>query len=169
MDDLAKLMGFNTRVVAFFYDKSEYADEIRLLRDVAQFMSNRYNLRIAMVTDQRLVTKMKKQHADLFLDVGNSVMVLKRYDGSTFKLDLADTQPSRYLWWITVKSTKPVDELGPAAYQLTEVARMPMITIFCDFSKPAVAQRSADLLSLMEQLAPEFEERFKFYWTDDEA
>ena len=44
-----------------------------------------------MVNDERLVSKMKKTHADLFLDVGSSVIVLKRYDGAVFKLNVADT------------------------------------------------------------------------------
>ena len=109
MDELVKLMGYNTRVVALFYEKSEYAEEIKILRNSALAMTNRYNLRIGVVTDQRLVTKMKKSHPDLFLDVGMSVMVLKRYDGHVEKFDLAETQPSHYLWWVTTKSTKPVD------------------------------------------------------------
>ena len=85
------MMGFNTRVVAFFYDKQEYAEEIKILRDTALFLTNRYNLRIGLVNDERLVSKMKKTHADLFLDVGSSVIVLKRYDGAVFKLNVADT------------------------------------------------------------------------------
>jgi len=60
MDDFARAIGFNTRVVAFYYDKEEYAEEIKLLKDVGLFLSNRYNLRIAIVTDQKLITKMKK-------------------------------------------------------------------------------------------------------------
>lgn len=161
------MAGFNTRVLAFFYDKNEYKEEIHLLRQAALYLSNRYNLRIGVVTDQRLVTKMKKSHADLFLDVGMSVMLLKRYDGSIFKLDVADTQPNRYVWWITVNSAKPVDELSPAAFQLTESARMPMITIFVDFSNPTVAEKSSNLIKLLEPLAVEYQERFMFLWTDD--
>ena len=82
---------------------------------------------------------MKKSHGDLFLDVGMSIMVLKRYDGTIHKLNLADTQANRYAWWMTVKSTKPVDELTAASFQLSESARMSFITIFVDFSEPAVA------------------------------
>ena len=85
------MMGYSTRVVAFFYDKQEYDEEIKILKDVALFLTNRYNLRIGIVTDERLVTKMKKSHADLFLDVGSSVIVLKRYDGAMFKLNVAET------------------------------------------------------------------------------
>ena len=168
MDELAKQIGYNTRVVAFFYDKSEYAEEIKILRDVAMFLSNRYNLRIATVTDERLVTIMKKSHPDLFLDVGMSSIVLRRYDGVTFKENLAEMAPARYLWWVTVNSTKKVDRLTAGAYQLVESSRMPMINVFVDFSNPKVAQKSTDLIKVMEQLAPEFEERFKFFWTDEE-
>ena len=48
-------MGFNTRVVAFFYDKAEYKEEIRILRDTATYSAMRYNLRMGIVTDRKLV------------------------------------------------------------------------------------------------------------------
>ena len=112
---------------------------------------------------------MKKSHQELFFDVGLSGMVLKRYDGSMFKLNVAETQPAKYLWWITVHSTKLVDEVGPAIFQLTEVARMPMINLFVDFSTPKASEKSQDLIKMMEEIAPQFLERFKFYWTDDPA
>jgi len=51
MDELSKMAGFNTRVLAFFYDKNEYKEEIHLLRQAALYLSNRYNLRIGVVTD----------------------------------------------------------------------------------------------------------------------
>ena len=43
-----------------------------------------------------------------------------------------------------------------------------MIMVFVNFSKPAVAERSSDLIKTLESLVPEFEQRFKFFWTDDE-
>mmetsp|Transcript_25747 Transcript_25747/g.34407 ORF Transcript_25747/g.34407 Transcript_25747/m.34407 type:complete len:144 (-) Transcript_25747:845-1276(-) len=139
-----------------------------MLRESAKYMSNRYNLRIGMVTDQRLVTKMRKAHAELFLEAGMSVMVLKRYDGTLFKLNVADTQPVRYVWWITVKSVKPIDKMSGAGYQITESARMPIITVFVDFSEPVVAEKSTNLIKALEGLALEFQERMMFYWTDEE-
>ena len=51
MNELSKMAGFNTRVLAFFYDKIEYKEEIHLLRQAALYLSNRYNLRIGVVTD----------------------------------------------------------------------------------------------------------------------
>ena len=111
---------------------------------------------------------MKKEHADLFLEVGMSVMVLKRYDGALFKLNVADTQPNKYVWWITVHSTKPIDKMSASGYQITEVARMPIITVFTDFKDPIAAQKSKMLIKELEVLGVEFQERFMFFWTDEE-
>ena len=96
MDEYAQAMGFSTRVIAFFYDKKEYAEEIDYLRKHAIQASNRYNLRIGLVTDQKLILRMKKSHATYFLDVGLSVMILKRYDGEIFKLNVAEELPDKY-------------------------------------------------------------------------
>lgn len=153
-------MGLNTRVVAFFYDKKEYEDEIRILKDTAMILSNRYNLRVGLVTGEKLVTKMKKAHPELFNDAGMSSMVLRRYDGTLVKLNVNDAQPNTYAWWITIMSTKPVDELTPGVFQLTESARMPMIILFVDFSTPALAQKSENLIKTFEELEPTFNNRF---------
>ncbi len=79
---------------------------------------------------------MKKSHPELFLDIGMNVMVLKRYDGAIFKMDLADNQPNIYPWWISKNSAKPVDKASPSALHVTELIRMPIINIFVDFSTP---------------------------------
>ena len=55
MDVYLKEFGFNTRVVAFVYDKSEYKEDIQVLREKATLMANRYNLRIGIVTDPKVI------------------------------------------------------------------------------------------------------------------
>ena len=77
---------------------------------------------------------MKKSHPELFLDIGLNVMILKRYDGTIFKLDLADNQPRLYPWWISKNSAKPVEQLTKSALHLSELVRIPIINIFVDFS-----------------------------------
>ena len=116
LEKMARLVGYNTRVVAFYYDKAEYAEEITALKHVGIHLSNRYNLRIGLVTGEKLVTKMKKAHPDMFNEAGMSSMVLKRYDGTMIKMNVNEEAPARYLWWITIHSTKPVDELTPAGF-----------------------------------------------------
>ena len=66
MDVYLKEFGFNTRVVAFVYDKSEYKEDIQVLREKATLMANRYNLRIGIVTDPEIITVLKRSMQDLF-------------------------------------------------------------------------------------------------------
>ena len=110
---------------------------------------------------------MKEAHPELF-GISLSQMVLRRYDGMLLKMNLAEQQPSHYLWWISVMSTKAVDELSSGTYQLAESARIPMIILFVDFhSNPEVEAKSTELLKQFEALEPEFNKRFIFFWTDN--
>ena len=133
VDEWAKQLGFNTRVVAFFYDKDDYREEIAELRRVAEYLSNRSNLRIGLVTDMQLVAELKQTHKHLFDYDTMSSMVLVRYDGFIQKLDLSETPIDKYAWWISVKSAKPVDQLNEASYQLTQAAGLPILILFMDF------------------------------------
>ena len=107
-------MRHNTRVVAFFSDKDEYRDEIKILKFYATILANRYNLRIGIVTDKHLVKLMKKWRPEFFFKDTESTMVLKSYDGAMFSNNIAENPAGDYLWWITDKSSKPVDKLTPA-------------------------------------------------------
>ena len=160
--------GYQTRVVAFFFDKDDFKDEIAMLKHSSQHLALRYNLRIGMVTDKKLITKMKKSHPEIFLDVGMSVMVLRRYDGTLSMLNLADVEADRYVWWITTKSIKGVEQVSSAVSEIAELSHMRIITLFVDFSEPEVSEKSTMLIKNMEKLAPEFIENYVITWTDDE-
>ena len=43
---------------------------------------------------------------------------------------------------------------------------MPICTIYADFSTPKASTKSHDLIKLMEELKPQFEDHLKFVWTD---
>ena len=68
-----------------------------------------------MVTDKLLISRMKKSHAGFFM-TGMSVMILNRYDETLFKMNVAEVDPVRYVWWINLKSIRTVDEVSAAAY-----------------------------------------------------
>ena len=101
--------GHNTRVVAFFSDKDEYREEIKILKFYATILANRYNLRIGIVTDSNLVKLMKKWRPEFFFNTFESTMVLKDYGGAMYTNNIAENPAGDYLWWITDKSTRPVD------------------------------------------------------------
>ena len=66
MDIYLKELGYNTRVVVFINDKVDYKDDIKLLKQYATKMANRYNLRIGIVTDLDLLTEMKEKHGEIY-------------------------------------------------------------------------------------------------------
>lgn len=79
----------------------------------------------------------------MFLDIGMSLILLKRHDGSIAKLDLTtlDTKQN-FVRWIASKSTLPVEQLKTSSYTITEPAVMPVFMIFVDFKDPVVAAKS---------------------------
>ena len=109
---------FKTRVVCFFFDKSEYKEDIQRLRDDARKLALRANLRIAYVTDNKLIKRMKKQpeFAALFPDVGLSSCALKRYDGHLTIYDVSSSQnPIMFHRWISKNSMKSIEKLDNEA------------------------------------------------------
>ena len=107
-------MRYNTRVVALVYDQKEYKDDVKELRAAAREMACRYNLRIGITTDTKVIKDLKLTHPEFFSDYGYSVLVLRRYDGAIFKVSLSEILPSDYIKWISDKSSMPVEELKPA-------------------------------------------------------
>jgi len=109
-------IGYMTRVVAMFYNQDEYEDEINALTKVAEKLAVRMNLRIAIVTDKELINKMKKKYPNYFEELSKSAMVLRRYDGEVFKLNLSSAETSRYNWFINKNSKKPIDAMNHGAF-----------------------------------------------------
>ena len=117
IDEFIGVIGYNTRVVAFWYGKDEWSEEINALKQAATRNAARMNLRVAQVTDPQLITRMQKSHPEMFNTMsGMSVMVLKRYDGHLAKLDLNISPAGNYNWWLNAKTSKPVDHLGKANF-----------------------------------------------------
>jgi hypothetical protein len=108
--------GYMTRVVAMFYGKDEYTDEIDALTKVAQRLAVRMNLRIGIVTDKDLINKFRKKNPSYFEELSKSTMIVRRYDGETFKLNLATADTNTYNWFINKSSKKPVDSLKNGAF-----------------------------------------------------
>ena len=128
-------IGYATRVVAMYYDKDEYEDEINALTKTAEYLSARMNLRIAIVTDKDLINKMKKKYPNYFDVLSKSSMVLRRYDGQTFTHNLSSEPTSSYNWFINCKSKKVIDKMNHGGYQLGEISQTPMIIVYVSFDK----------------------------------
>ena len=95
-------------------------------------------------------------------------MMLKRYDGELFWISLPEIEPKHYLWWITDKSMKPVEQLSTAVFQITEASQMPILQVFADFKTKKGKEKSSKMIKILKDLKSEFEFKYKFVWTDSE-
>jgi hypothetical protein len=76
-------MGLSVRVIGLFYDKSEYKNELRLLKDAAQALAGtRDDLRVAIVTDKEVVKRCKEKFGVRWFDEHSmNTIVLEREPG----------------------------------------------------------------------------------------
>lgn len=90
-----------TRVVAFIYDKDDFKEELRVLRQSSRSSARRDDLRVGIVTDRKVIKKYKQKYGTAwFPEVSYSSLVLKRYDGETFSYDFLNESPinTPYFW-----------------------------------------------------------------------
>ena len=50
---------------------------------------------------------------------------------------------------------------------MSEAAHLPIFTLFLDFTSEEAEDQSLELLNLMAEIAPKYENLFKCFWTDD--
>lgn len=134
MEDHYNSLKYKTRVICFLYNKQEYKEEYKDLRNDAKFLATRDNLRIAFVDNQRLIKKMKlKYSVRMFSSISMSSLVLKRYDGDILNYDLTSEDHVFIHNWINKRTLKEVDELTNESYRIYELLRQPMFLTFVDF------------------------------------
>ena len=71
-----------TRVIAFIFDKDEYEQELKYIREVGKLTAQRISLRIGLVTDPRLIRKYKESYGTYWFpdNVQLSTIIVQRYD-----------------------------------------------------------------------------------------
>jgi hypothetical protein len=145
-----------TRVIAFIFDKEDFIDELKSLRFTGRASAKREELRIAIVTDKKLIKKYKAQYGSLWFPEGSySTIVLKRYDGRTFSHDLLNGSPANgFMFWVNKKSIKDVEEMSPDTFRIFEIIRQPIAIFFVDL-KSSDKQVQRDSIKLVDEILPE--------------
>ena len=107
-----KALEFKTRVIVFVFNKGDYDAELGEVRTTARRMAKRPDTRMAMVTDPKLIKKLK-QSTGWFGDASLNTLILKRYDGEVFNFDLLGEGfiGNTYIW-ANKKKVKEVEELS---------------------------------------------------------
>lgn len=90
-----------TRVVAFIFEKDEFKEELKNLRAASRYSGRRFDLRMGVVYDKKIIKKYKAKHGNWFPEVTYSTIILKRHDGQIFTFDLINENPALSLsYWI---------------------------------------------------------------------
>lgn len=85
-----KNLRVKTRVVCFFFDKEDHVDMIKNYRNKARDIAFRTNLRVGVVTDNKLIKKLKRNKPKYFpSDEGLSACALRRYDDTYVVHDIS--------------------------------------------------------------------------------
>ena len=101
---------FDTRVILFVYNPDDYDEEILAIKNAALKSIDRPELVFGIVRDPKIVKKMKQTTS--WFQSFNS-LVVKRYDGEFFSMDMLDSQAiSQAYSWIHKKSIMEVEELS---------------------------------------------------------
>ena len=71
------------------YEKDDYDEEIKAIKDAGRFLASRRDLRIALLTDKKLIKKFKKENSTFFESTESfTSLIVKRYDSKIFVQDL---------------------------------------------------------------------------------
>lgn len=168
IDEFYSEMRYKTRVVSFFYDKDEYKQEIKNLRESARYLSSRENLRIGIVDDKKLIKRLKLKYGVKWFDpISMSSVVLKRYDGEYLTYDITSEHEVNFHHWINKNSMKEVDELMGESYKIYELLRQPMFLTFVDFDNPKYSKQSHRAVDIVKQVAPKFSKYFGFMYVNN--
>lgn len=83
---------YKTRVLVIVYEKNDYDEELKDIKQAARFLANREEIRIGLLFDQKLVRKYKKETSWFENSASFNSFILKRYDGEIFVTDMINNQ-----------------------------------------------------------------------------
>lgn len=161
-----------TRVIAFVNDKRDYKDELEQLKETALQLSDREDLRIAKVTDKKLVQRYKKHHnLEWFSDLSSNsiVMIKKDYDrpNDIVKYYDLNTDTQMLTDWVNENSLEPLEEVSGFSFKIISQLRKPMFMAFVNRDHPEYGQESVELLKILEEVAPKYP-NYIFTYTEED-
>lgn len=85
------LYKYTTRVLVLVFDKNDYDEDINEIKAGIRYLSNRPELRAGLVTDKKMLKKLKKETSWFENESSFTSLVVKRYDGNIEIVDLMNT------------------------------------------------------------------------------
>lgn len=134
-----------------------YKEELSLLKDHALAQAKRDDLRIAKITDPKIVKKYKKQYnREWFGEFSsNSIVLFKKKtatDDNVRFYDLASDTSDIGIWLIQ-QSLDPVDELVGTSFKIMAMLNKPMLVAYINREDPRYVEESLSLLKTLNEFA----------------
>lgn len=161
-----------TRVIAFINHKNDFKDEINQLNEAAMTLADRDDLRIAKVTNPKLVKKYKEKYANEWFPKfsSNALIMFKKEsiikDQIIHNYDLL-TQTENFVTWISEKSLEPLEELSGITFRIVPLLKKPMFLAFINRTHPEYGAESVQLHNTLRELAKDFPQ-FIFTYTEED-
>mmetsp|Transcript_15569 Transcript_15569/g.13608 ORF Transcript_15569/g.13608 Transcript_15569/m.13608 type:complete len:354 (+) Transcript_15569:298-1359(+) len=159
ISDYFKEFQMVTRIIAFVWDKTEYKSELKDLRDAAISSAERNDLRIAKVTDKKLIKYYKQlKDKEWFEELSsNSVVIFKNTENiqkvEYLNLDI-DTVP--IFEYINKASLAPIPILNAFTTKIHRILNYPLFIAFVDINDIYTAEQSRYLLKNLKSIESAF-------------
>ena len=112
LDNIYNKIKYKTRVVVAIYNKGDYDEELTEIKETARKSAGFLGMRIAFISDPKLVKRIKKE-TNLFGEASMNSIIVRRYDDDTKFLDLLQVEAHGNAYhWIWKKSLKEVEEMS---------------------------------------------------------
>ena len=160
-----------TRVVAFVHDKEDFKDEFKQLHKAAFELASRDDLRIAKVTNPKLVKEYKKQYnLKWFSNLSSNSMVMFKKDrirDLIVKYYDLSTETQLFYDWINLNSLESLEELSGTAFKIISDLKKPLFIAFINREHPEYGPESVELYHILQEVAERYPQ-FIFTFTEED-
>jgi len=161
-----KRMGKRTRVIGFFRDKKEYSNELKLLKQAAQAMAKRDDLRVAIVTDKDLIKKYKERYGVQMFDLFSHNSIVLTYEPGHFHFYNVEESSLNMGTWLCYTSLKKVDEWNKETQVIAEIGGAAKAILFINREDPQYGASSKVALDTLQRVAPFYSNRMAFFYAE---
>lgn len=153
LDDLYAKSKYKTRVLLCIYNTKDYDEDLKAIKEAARNAAWLYNFRIGIVSNPKLIKKMKKE-TSLFGDASMNSLILKRYDGHITYLDLLQIPTwGSVKYWMFKKSIKDVEEFSMETIDVINSAGQGVAMAFVDM-KSNIEKEKTESIRVVNAVLP---------------
>mmetsp|Transcript_7003 Transcript_7003/g.6186 ORF Transcript_7003/g.6186 Transcript_7003/m.6186 type:complete len:616 (-) Transcript_7003:23-1870(-) len=161
-----------TRVIAFVSDKNEFKEELKSLAEDSRDLTIREDLRVAKITNPKIIEEIKRKNKDWFGDMSSNSVVayVKNFDENQPKIQFYDLNIDSELFkiWMNNVSIEPVEELLGTSMKIISFMHKGMFTAFVNRKSSKTGKESKELIKNLKEIAKHYP-HYQFTFTEDKT